>query len=262
MAKEKGLRLASAPETFLGSALQTARKAIDEGICGEITSFHITANRDLTVLAGLFHFLRQPGGGICQDYGVYYLTALVSLLGGVKQVYAVTGNHAEKRVNPVPFSPEYGKEYVYANEAQVSALITLQSGVTGTFALNGDSAMQDQAYFTVHGTKGILQLSDANAFGGEIRFLENHPQKCEWKVLEPVSDLSDNCRGIGPADLAYAIIHDVPHYASAQLACHVLDSIGTILKSGSSGQVCMTNTVCERPAPFNRWRSLLKESGK
>jgi predicted dehydrogenase len=94
LAKEKGRLLGAAPETFLGSLFQTGRKALDEGLIGEITSFHVAANRDLTVLASLFKFLRQPGGGICYDYGVYYLTALVSLLGPMAEVYAKVGNHA------------------------------------------------------------------------------------------------------------------------------------------------------------------------
>ena len=36
LAREKGLYLGSAPDTFLGSALQTARSAIDSGLLGEI----------------------------------------------------------------------------------------------------------------------------------------------------------------------------------------------------------------------------------
>ena len=39
LAEEKHLYLGSAPDTFLGSALQTARKAIDDGLIGEVTSF-------------------------------------------------------------------------------------------------------------------------------------------------------------------------------------------------------------------------------
>lgn len=79
LAEEKHLYLGSAPDTFLGSALQTARKAIDDGLIGEVTSFEACANRDLDLLASIFRFLRMPGGGICYDFGVYYLTAIVSL---------------------------------------------------------------------------------------------------------------------------------------------------------------------------------------
>ena len=258
IASEKGLLLGSAPETFMGSALQTARKAINDGILGEITSFHVTANRDLTILASLFKFLRMPGGGIGYDYGVYYLTALVSLLGPMKQVFAQVGNHKRIRKNSVPFSPEYGQDYIYDNEAQVNAVLTTESGITGTFSLNGDSALQDQAYFTIHGTGGILQLGDANSFGGEIRFLPDDLQKSQWLTIQPVSTLSDNCRGIGPADMARCIREGGKHLTEGHMGYHVLDIIEQIMQSGRTGQICTINSSMKKPPAFDNWRELLQ----
>ena len=258
LAREKGLLLASAPETFMGSAVQTARKAIDEGKIGEITSFHVVANRDLTLLASIFSFLRLPGGGICYDYGVYYLTVLCSLLGPMEKIYAEVGNHARVRVNSFPQSPEFGKEYVYDNEAQVNAVLTTKSGVTGTFSLNGDSAVADQAAFTIHGTKGILRLGDANQFGGTVSFLPNDFLNPAWEDLTPVSPLSDNCRGIGAADLARCVREGGTPVASADMACHVLDVIEKIIESGKDSTARRTETTCERPAPFASWQPLMK----
>lgn len=111
--------------------------------------------------------------------------------------------------------------------------------------------MQDQAYFTIHGTKGILQLSDANQFGGEVRFLPNDPQKCEWHILEPVSSFRDNCRGIGPADMAWCIRNGGSHLASMEMACHVLDIVEQMMKSGESDFPCDIKSVCVRPAFFD-----------
>ena len=257
LAKEKGLLLGAAPETFLGSSVQTARKAIDEGMIGDITSFHVVANRDLTLLASLFKFLRMPGGGICYDYGVYYLTALISLLGSVKEVYAKVGNHAKVRKNIIPTSPEFGQDFSYDNEAQVNAVLTTNSGVTGTLSLNGDSVIQDQAYFTIHGTKGILQLGDANQFGGEVRFLPNDPRSCSWQTLEPVSSLTDNCRGLGVADLARCIREGGKPMVSAEMPCHVLDVVEKIMESGNSKKALETETVCDCPPVFDNWQELL-----
>lgn len=257
LAKEKGLRLGSAPETFLGSGIQTARKALDAGKIGEVTSFHVVANRDLSVLAGLFKFLRQPGGGICYDYGVYYLTALCALLGPMDKVFAHVSNRARVRRNVIPDSPEFGKDYIYDNESQVHAVLTTRSGVTGTFSLNGDSAAVDQAAFTIHGTKGILRLGDANQFGGEIAFLPNDFFHPVWETLEPVSTLQDNCRGLGVADLARCVREGGEHLASGEMACHVLDVIEKIIESGKTGQVCAMETGCDRPAAFDNWKALL-----
>lgn len=258
LAEEKGLRLGAAPETFMGSAIQTGRKVIDDGLLGQISSFHIVANRDLTVLASFFKFLRLPGGGIGYDYGVYYLTALVSLLGPMEKVYAQVGNLQPVRKNVIPSSPEFGQDYAYDNEAQINAVLTAKSGVVGTFSLNGDSAMQDQAYFTIQGTKGILRLGDANQFGGEVCFLPNDPREAKWQVMEPVSALSDNCRGVGPANMAACIREGGRHLASGETARHVLDIVEQMIKSGETGLPVDIHTSCERPAPFDNWKDLLK----
>ena len=260
LAEEKGLYLGSAPDTFMGNAWQTARRALDAGLIGDVTSFHVVANRDLTLLASLFKFLRQPGGGICYDYGVYYLTALCALLGPMEEVYARIGNHARVRRNVIPNSPEFGQEYIYDNEAQVNAVLTAKSGVVGAFSLNGDSAIQDQAYFTIHGTKGILQLGDANSFGGDVRFLPNDPMKAEWQTLAPVSTLSDNCRGIGPANMAACIRSRQAHLASREMACHVLDVIEKMMESAKNSLPRKTETDCARPAPFSDWEALLRRN--
>ncbi len=259
LAKGKGLLLGAAPETFLGSAVQTGRRALEEGLIGDITSFHVAANRDLTLLASLFKFLRQPGGGICYDYGVYYLTALVSLLGPIKEVYAKVGNHAKIRTNIIPSSPEFGQDYVYDNEAQVNAVLTTISGVTGTLSLNGDSVIRDQAYFTIHGTKGIFQLGDANQFGGEVHLLPNDPRSCSWQTLEPVSDLTDNCRGLGAADMARCIRLGGRPAVSAEMPCHVLDVIEKIMESSNIGKPLATETVCDCPPAFDNWEELLQK---
>ena len=254
LADEKGLYLGSAPDTFLGSSLQTARKAIDDGLIGEVTSFNVVANRDITLLASFVGFLRMPYGGIAYDYGVYYLTALVSLLGPMKKVYGVVSNHKKNRINSFPQSPDFGKEYIYDNESQVDAILTTESGITGTFALNGDSALFDMGYFTIHGTKGILELDNPNDFGGEVTYIPNDmsafvtgvkPQK-----LESVSPLSDNSRGIGPAEMALAIRNKGKNRAGKELACHVLDIIEQMMESSKSEAVREIETSCERPESF------------
>ncbi len=262
LAQEKGLRLGAAPETFMGSALQTARKALDDGLIGEVTSFHVVVNRDLTLLASLFKFLRMPYGGICYDFGVYFLTALIALLGPVDQVYAKVGNHARIRKNSIPSSPEFGEDFVYDNEAQVNAVLTLKNGITGSFSLNGDSTLKEVPLFRIMGTKGILDLNDANQFGGSIRYLPGGQRDPNWQDLEMISPLSGNSRGIGPADMARCIREGGTHLASMEMACHVLDVMEKILKSGSTNLPQDTETSCVRPAAFDSWRELLPKEAE
>ena len=254
LADAKGLYLGSAPDTFMGASWQTARKLIDEGKLGEITSFQISANRDLDMLTSMFGFLRMPGGGICYDYGVYYLTALVSLLGPAARVAAVVKNPNPVRVNVAPGSPEYGKEFSYPNESRVTAVLELENKVTGNFALNGDSVLADQSQFLIYGTKGILKLTDPNQFGGKNMFLANSYDFANppvWEEIENTFAHEDNSRGIGPSEMADAILSGKKNRASKEMAYHVLDIIDKMMVSSDSGKFEAVASTCERPEPMN-----------
>lgn len=262
LADEKGLYLGSAPDTFLGSGLQTARKAIDDGLIGEVTGFQIYANRNTDILTSIFSFLRMPGGGVGADYGVYYLTALVSLLGPVDQVCAVYANPRRTRTNVFPQSPEFGKEFNYPNESQISAILQLKSGVTGCFSINGESVLKDLAVFSIYGTKGVLQLGDANEFGGEVKLVTcetEHPFEVQTKVLEPVSVFSENSRGIGPAEMAAAIREGRPHRTDKRMAYHVLDVICRMEESSRQRAFVKVESGCGIPEAFTDWERFAEQ---
>lgn len=254
LANEKGLYLGSAPDTFLGAAYQTARKAIDDGLIGDVVSFSMNINRNLDLMASWFEFLRLPGGGFAYDYGVYYLTALVALLGPVESLFSVVKNKAEERINCFPGSPDFGKPYRYENESQIYALMNLESGVTGTVSMDGDSAIQDLALFYIYGTKGVLKLTCANDFGGDVVVIpsgfpkEMDPNAKEPYVLEPVSPIRDGNRGIGPAEMADAIANGRPNRASKEMAYHVLDIISQLMRSSEEKQLVQVESTCRRPA--------------
>ncbi len=254
LAREKNLRLGCAPDTFLGAALQTARRAIDEGMLGEIHSFAVSATRCNDRLLSMFPFLREPGAGFLLDYAVYYVTALVSLLGPAVRAGGLTAAPYPTHTGVLKEKPDYGKTFASPNESQVNAILQLRSGVTGTIHMDADSYNADEAFFSVYGTKGILRLTDPNQFGGQVVFLPATSQS--WDPLppvhlSPVSPWQDNCRGIGPDEMADAILRNRPHRAGAELACHVLDILYAILESGKTdGSLKAIPSVCERPDPY------------
>jgi len=63
LAKEKGLLLCAAPDTFLGAGIQTARAIVDSGIVGDITSCVAVLQRDAGLLAEKFPYTIAQGGG-------------------------------------------------------------------------------------------------------------------------------------------------------------------------------------------------------
>ena len=253
LAEEKGLYLGSAPDTFLGSALQNARAAIDSGMLGEIHSFAISSNRNNDVMLSMFAFLREPGAGVLLDYGVYYLTALVSLLGPMARTSAIVQNNRPVRVNRDFGAPECGQSFRYDNESQVSAVLQTRSGISGVFSLNGDSVRRDRAVFLLYGTDGILKLTCPDEFGGDVVLLPNvsadDPQPAPVK-LDFGFDFDQDSRGVGPAEMADAILSGRPNRASKEMAYHVLDTIQQIMKSSAQQAFVDVPSTCTRPEPL------------
>ncbi len=264
LAEEKGLYLGAAPDTFLGAALQSARSAIDGGLIGRVTGFSIAANRDNRVLLSLFPITRQPGAGVLYDYGVYYLTALVSLLGPVDRVSGMTTHAYDAMVNTVPGSKDFGASLPAPNESRAAAVLRLESGVTGTMLIDADSHITDQAHFAIYGTDGILYLTDPNQFGGTVRFL---PNVTDWNTPNQPVDLwnfsayGDNCRGLGPAELADAILNGRSNRANKRLAYHVLDVLTAILHGGETGGFAPIASTCDRPAPMEPRDTFVRNIG-
>ena len=253
LAAKKGLWLGSAPDTFLGAALQTARRAIDDGLIGEVTSFAFAANRDNDYLRSFYRFLNLPFGGVAYDYAVYYLTALCSLLGPVARVAAAVRAPYPTRVDIAPKSKTYGQRIDTPNESEISAVLTLKSGVSGTAHVNADSVIEDMHFFAIYGTKGILYLPDPNGFGGEVRLQPNWTYDAAPAPARALGNrpyYADNSRGVGPAELAWSVRTGRPARAGADMACHVLEVIDAIIESGGTNAFVDIHSDFVRPRPL------------
>ena len=254
LAAQKGLWLGSAPDTFLGAALQTARRAIDDGLIGEVTSFAFAANRDNSFLTSFFRFLNLPFGGVGYDYAVYYLTALCALLGPVAKVAAAVRAPYTTHEDINPNSQTFGQMIDTPNESEVSAVLTLASGVSGIAHVNADSVIEDMYFFAIYGTKGILYLPDPNGFGGEVRLQPNwaHDEApAPAQTIECPFGYRDNSRGVGPAEMAWSIREGRPARANADMACHVLEVIDAIIESGGTEAFVRVDSRFDRPRPLS-----------
>jgi len=117
-AKERGLRVGSAPDTFLGGSHQQVRALVDAGAVGKVLSAtaHVMSH-------GMEHwhpnpgFFYQPGGGPVLDVGPYYVTNLIQLMGPIAQVRAVS-------------TTPFGERKVTAEERRVDSV---RAGVTRGF---------------------------------------------------------------------------------------------------------------------------------
>ncbi len=253
-ANRVGRILAVAPDTFLGSAGQTARAAIDRGNVGEVigaTAF-VTHSQ-----AEKWHpnptFLFQPGGGPALDLGPYYVTELVQLLGPIEAVSAFTRVGTDTRTVT---SPDRKVESIKVNVAtHGSASLRFVSGAICTLVLSFDIWNSGLPKIEIYGDRGTLTLPDPNEFDGDVAFRGHYDE--DWTLLEPIfvpsgapGTYDQLLRGPGVADLA-AAIDGGPLRVSAELALHVLEVLEAIQTSSDDGGSAVTITSRpERPAPL------------
>src|SRR6185312_14823621 len=98
LAEERGLRVGSAPDTVLGTGVQTARHLLDTGAIGDAVAaaVHWSAPGH-EAWHPAPHFYYQPGGGPLFDMGPDYLASLVTLFGPVLRVSGVATRSARQR---------------------------------------------------------------------------------------------------------------------------------------------------------------------
>jgi len=256
IAKEKKLRLAIAPDTFLGAGYQTARKLIDAGMIGEpltaqalvIRGYHMHADQQEEKLP----FIMEPGGGIPFDLGGYYLHALIFLLGGIKRVTGFAKTRKDEYTYLNPRHPRYRETYPYDTPNMAAGVLAFENGCYGTFTAVSEG-FAETPRLEIYGTEGTLICHDPNLFAQPIYLIRDNGKWDQQKSYEmPLTHgyAQGDWRGIGVADMAWAIRNNRPHRVSAELGLHAFEAVQGILKSGETGKIHEMVTTCQRPAPL------------
>jgi predicted dehydrogenase len=246
-AARQGVLVGCAPDTFLGGGLQTARELLDEGVIGEPVAFQATM---ITRGHERWHpnpaFYYQSGVGPMFDMGPYYVTAIATLLGPVREVTSLARASFPERT--ITSQPRYGETITVETPTHIVANLGLVSGVIGTLTTTFDLWDTTHSALVVYGTEGTLRLPDPNTFGGPISLLQAGAEA--WEELPITYGYTENSRGLGVADLARALREGGTPRASGALARHVLDVMQATLDSAAQGErICLTTTA-ERPAPL------------
>lgn len=243
-AREHGVLTCCAPDTFMGSGVQTMIEAVDTGKIG--APVHVIAHM---LCAGheSWHpspdFYYKQGGGPLHDMGPYYLTAMVAMLGAVKTVSATASQHFMTRT--IRSGARKGEVIPVETPSHLNLILEFDSGVSGTLVTSFDCHGPVIAPMYVCGTEGALEGVDPNGFMGDVKIKHGE----DIKVLEPVFSCEGNMRGLGLVDMVNAIHEGRKPRACGELAAHVLEVIDSAYFSAESGQR-MAITACERPLPF------------
>jgi predicted dehydrogenase len=248
--RRSGLRIACAPDTFLGAGLQTCRKLIDDAQLGEITAF--TA---FMISRGHEHwhpdpeFYYQAGGGPMFDMGPYYLTALLNLLGPMKRVAGFTSVAIGRRT--ITSQPKRGQVIEVETPDHYAGVIEFRSGVVGSIIQS--FAMRNADYesshpIVIYGTKATLKVPDPNGFDG-MPLIRHEGGDEGWHEV-PHAFVRGYGRSVGLADLAWAIRSGRPHRCSLEQAYCVLDAMQGFRDASENGSAHAIAMSYERPPPM------------
>ena len=252
LAAENGLRVGSAPDTFLGGSHQLARALIDAGDLGKISSgtcFVQSPGMEMWHPNPDFFF--KPGGGPVLDLGPYYIANLVQLLGPVARVAAMSTSASDTRT--ITSQPRFGEKITVETPTTIHAILSFVSGAQITYCASWDVWQHGHSNMELYGDRGTLHIPDPNFFGGEVRMTHKDTFSNiarDWD--HPFSVVNDNghanYRAAGLADMAQAIIEDRAHRCSDAFALHVVDVMTAILQSGEENKFIEITTKCDRPA--------------
>ncbi len=253
-AESRKLMIGCAPDTFLGAGGRLSRKLVDDGAVGRILS-----GGAFLMSHGMEHWHPDPefffkkGGGPVLDVGVYYITALVNLLGPVARVHAVTSTGFPERI-VTSEGPRKGYHIQVETPTTCLALLEFASGALLTFAATWDVWKHGHPPIELYGTEGTLRVPDPNFYGGVVEtsarsgdWITHDSEKMplgrpNWPADAPNRA---NYRALGVADMIAAQRSGRPYHASGRLALHVLDVMEAIVNGGSAALA-----PAERPGVF------------
>lgn len=256
MAAEKGLRIGCAPDTFLGGGYQTCRKLIDDGYIGKPIYVQAFLARNVWPDGARGEVTLRNGGTLPFDMAAYYIHACIHLFGAVKCVAGFADHYPFELRNP--FNPRQGETADAQGITSLYAMMQFHSGVHGSLAVTGESFMETPRV-EVYGSEGTLICPDPNYYGGPVmlmrkggsRFMEipiTHDHVTTNKFEGAPGTWGDSRRGMGAAEMAWAIRQGRPHRCDVGLHLHALELIHGLDVCTWEGSVYTMKTNPERPA--------------
>lgn len=168
LAKSKGLMVGCAPDTVLGSGVQTCRKLIDEGAIGKpiaATAFMMCGGHESWHPDPEFYY--KVGGGPLFDMGPYYLSALVQLLGPMETISAKAKTSLAERT--ITSQPKHGTKITVDTPTHIAGNVSFASGALATVIMSFDTfGGHHLPNIEIYGTEGSIQVPDPNGFGGTV----------------------------------------------------------------------------------------------
>ncbi|MDF2991902.1 MAG: oxidoreductase [Microbacterium sp.] len=242
LADRRGLWVGCAPDTVLGTGIQTARRAVDEGLIGR----PIAATATMAIPGHeAWHpnpdFYYAPGGGPLYDMGPYYLHALITLLGPVARVSASASRPRQERM--IATGPRAGERVPVLTDTHITGLLEHVGGAVTTLTMSFDTVGTRAVPIEVHGLEGSLLVPDPNEFSGTTSVKLRGE---DWKPLPVSAGYENSSRGYGLLDFNRTPAGEVPR-ADAGIALHALEIMETMIESSAQGRRLDLGPAADRP---------------
>ncbi len=267
IANRKKLYIGNAPDTFLGGGSQKSKELIEKNLIGKINLGNI-----IFAYPGIqsYHpnpepwFAKKEGGPVI-DMGPYYLTALVNLLGPVKQVWGSLMWNKKKRI--IGIGPRKGKSVKVLCPTTYLGTIFFKNKTIIRFTLSFDVIAHHRNHIELYGDKGSILVPDPNMFGGSVYtckklggiWKEHKTNKMplgkinirEKSLRANESPINANYRGVGLAEMAFCINNKKKHRCNGELSLHVLDIIQSIMLAAKKRKRINIKSTCSIPKKFS-----------
>ena len=272
LAESKGLMIAVAPDTVLGAGIQTARKLIDTGMAGRITSGLVSVTRNQNLNSEMFRFLQKSGGALPYDVGVYYIGALIALLGPVEAVrgFGAPALHHQKELL---FDAVNGSDWTIPGNNTLTAGLRFACGALVSVHFNGNAVGAERHSFELYGTEGALEIGDPDTFGGPVRLIRPENEAVtmpfthgyDGRNMLPDKSPFDGYgnRGVGVADLAWAIRRGRKNRLSKEYGLHCQEVLQGIDEAARTGETYLVQSRCQvAPLASGFYSSVFNGTGR
>ena len=251
--KANGVHFIVAPDTFLGASQQTARYIVDRGLIGEPVQAQVNLCRCYQLIktteddAVRKFSVMHEGGGIPYDMGGYYLHELFNIFGGVESGFGYEFTRCADRPYLNPRHEKFDDNFFVNTPNTLSATLKFECGLLCNINIASDYLAYDEE-FKIMGTEGILYLGDPNQFGDKVYIKKPNSEKMEFPLSHPYTG---NSRGIGVADLAWAIRTGRNPRLSFEMGYHALEIITLLQDCEKDGMMKKFKTKIKRPVPIS-----------
>jgi predicted dehydrogenase len=232
LAEAKQLSIGCAPDTVLGSGIQTCKSLIENGELGDLVGanlFMLCPGHESWHPSPEFYY--EQGGGPLFDMGPYYLSALIQLMGPISAVSGAA--RATFPTRTITSAPKAGTEIPVETPTHIAAQLELRSGAIAQFTASFDVQRTALPPFELYGSEGTLLVPDPNTFGAPVKIWRKGAS--DWEEVPLSHPYDENSRGLGVFDQVRALREGRPPRASGQIGMHVLEAMHGVLESAESG---------------------------